>query len=125
MGNAYGIARSTLAAPKSVSPTDGFLNRTTGLFSNIDEITESLGNCSSSISYSDAQQTTHVPDLHTCDVIYNPVGSCTIDHNVSVDSYKFTVSVSAQAGLELMPILILKPVRLLIKLTIRCSHCLF
>ena len=96
MGNAYGIARSTLAAPKSVSPTDGFLNRTTGLFSNIDEITESLGNCSSSISYSDAQQTTHVPDLHTCDVIYNPVGSCTIDHNVSVDSYKFTVSVSAQ-----------------------------
>ena len=96
MGNAYGIARSTLSTPKSVSPTDGFLTRTSGLFSNIDEITESLGNCSSSISYSDAQQTTHIPDLHTCDVIYNPVGSCTIDHNVSVDSYKFTVSVSAQ-----------------------------
>lgn len=96
MGNAYGIARSTLSAPKSVSTTDAFLNRTGSLFSNIDDITESLGNCSSSISFSDEQQTTHVPDLHTCDVIYNPVGSCTIDHNVSVDSYKFTVSVSAQ-----------------------------
>lgn len=80
-GSAYGVMIQSLNKPKPDLSNDPTFNTTKNIFSNIDAISASFADCSTSTTFQQITNTKHVPEYHQCESIIDKSATCTVTHS--------------------------------------------
>ena len=84
-GAAYKILLNASNRSRPDFSNDPMLNQSKDTFNNIDEITKSFGDCSSTSEVIKKNSKKHIPEYERCERIVKPAGACKITHTMGIE----------------------------------------